>query len=111
MISLKKNGQPHILIPLPDNDFDPTESSMPWKVCLDCGWKVTFSTETGAIPAADHRLLLGPILSQLGTGKKGLANYQKMTDDEAYHHPIPYADIHPGEYDGVALTGRYHQRK
>jgi len=26
-----------ILMALPDQDFDPTESSTPWKVCRECG--------------------------------------------------------------------------
>jgi len=96
---------PHILIPLPDNDFDPTESATPWKVCKERGWQVTFSTEHGKIAQADHRLLMGPIRGPLGAGPKGLAAYRTMVQDAAYQHPIPYAEIAPQQFDGVVLTG------
>jgi len=96
---------PNILIPLPDRDFDPTESATPWKVCKARGWQVTFSTEHGKVAQADHRLLMGPIRGPLGAGPKGLVAYRAMTQDEAYQNPIPYADIDPQQYDGVVLTG------
>jgi putative intracellular protease/amidase len=98
-------GQPHILIPLPDKDFDPTESAMPWKVCTERGWKITFATENGDIAAADHRLLLGPVRGPLGAGPKGLAAYTAMAQTKEFQHPIKYADIDPDQFDGVSLTG------
>lgn len=99
------SGQPHILIPLPDNDFDPTESATPWKVCTDRGWKVTFATENGKVAAADHRLLMGPIRGPLGAGPKGLAAYKAMTQSKEFQQPVKYADIDPAEFQGVSLTG------
>jgi len=30
-------NKPHVLIPLPDTDFDPTESATPWRVCAERG--------------------------------------------------------------------------
>jgi putative intracellular protease/amidase len=98
-------SQAHILIPLPDTDVDPTESAMPWNVCTEQGWRVTFATEHGDVPAADHRLLLGPIRGPLGAGPKGLAAYQAMIETEAFQHPIQYADIDATQFDGVSLTG------
>jgi putative intracellular protease/amidase len=95
----------NILIPLPDHDFDPTESAIPWQVCTSRGWKVAFSTEKGLVAQADHRLLKGPILGPLGAGKKALLAYRQMAQDEAYLHPIPYADIEPVRYDGLLLPG------
>ena len=96
---------PRILIALPDHDFDPTESATPWKLCSERGWAVSFSTEHGAVAAADHRLLKGPILGPLGAGPKGLAAYRQMTHDSAYQHPIPYAEIDPPQFDGLVLPG------
>ena len=72
------NPTPHILITLPDHDFDPTESATPWKMCSERGWQVSFATENGTVAAADHRLLKGPILGPLGAGPKGLAAYRQM---------------------------------
>lgn len=97
--------RPHILIPLPDHDFDPSESSFPWRVCTERGWKVTFATENGAIAACDPRLLKGPIFGPLGAGPRGLANYKKMAASPEFQHPIRYAEINVDEFDVVSLTG------
>lgn len=94
-----------VLIPLPDHDFDPTESATPWKVCKQRGWEVNFSTQRGAIAQADRRLLKGPIFGPLGAGSKALAAYRQMTEDEAYQYPILYNNIDPLQYDALVLTG------
>jgi len=96
---------PQILIPLPDNDFDPTETATPWKVCIERGWKVVFSTERGAVPAADHRLLKGPILGPLGAGPKAMDAYNAMVQTQEFQNPIKYHEIDVGEFEGVLLTG------
>jgi putative intracellular protease/amidase len=104
---MKDAGQaiPHILIPLPDQDFDPTESATPWMVCQQRGWKVSFSTADGKVAAADHRLLLGPLRGPLGAGRKAQAAYRAMISDPAYQQPITYAAIDPEQFSGVVLTG------
>lgn len=94
-----------MLIPLPDHDFDPTECAVPWQVCASRGWKVTFSTEHGNVAQADQHLLKGPILGPLGAGAKALAAYRQMTQDPAYLHPIPYADIDPERDQAILLPG------
>lgn len=96
---------PHVLIPLPDHDFDPTEAATPWRVCAERGWKYTFATENGAVAQADHRLLMGFVRGPLGAGPMGLADYRRMTQTPEYQHPICYADIHVAEYDALLLTG------
>lgn len=97
--------QPSILIPLPDHDFDPTESATPWKDCILRGWNVTFSTEHGDVAAADERLLLGPLRGPLGAGPKAQAAYRQMAQSEAYQRPLRYDQIDPMDYDAVVLTG------
>jgi putative intracellular protease/amidase len=97
--------KPRILIPLPDHDFDPTESATPWTVCTERGWEVVFATEQGQVAAADHRLLLGILRGPLGAGPKGLEAYRAMTQSDAYQHPICYADIDVSSFDAVSLTG------
>lgn len=98
-------NQPHILIPLPDHDFDPSEAAFPWKACTERGWKVTFATENGAVAACDQRLLKGPILGPLGAGPRGLSNYKKMIASPEFQHPIKYADIKVNGFHAVSLTG------
>ena len=98
-------SQSHILIPLPDNDFDLSESSFPWKYCTDRGWKVTFATENGNVAACDPRLLKGPIFGPLGAGPRGLSNYKKMATSPEFQNPIKYTDINVDDFDAVSLTG------
>lgn len=96
---------PRILIPLPDHDFDPTESATPWKVCTQRGWQVSFATENGEVAAADERLLMGPIRGPLGAGPKGLAAYQEMIQTDAFQKPLRYEEIDPAQFEAVSLTG------
>lgn len=96
---------PHILIPLPDHDFDPTESATPWRVCAERGWKTTFATENGNVAEADHRLLMGFVRGPLGAGPMGLKDYKKMIETPEYQKPIKYADINVDDYDAILLTG------
>lgn len=98
-------GKPHVLIPLPDCDFDPTESATPWRVCVDRGWKATFATENGKVAEADPRLLMGFFRGPLGAGPMGLRDYKGMTQAPEYQMPIPYADINVDDYDAILLTG------
>jgi putative intracellular protease/amidase len=99
------NRKPHVLIPLPDHDFDPTESATPWRVCAERGWKSTFATENGVVAAADHRLLMGFLRGPLGAGPMGLRDYKRMTAALEYQKPIKYVDINVDDYDALLLTG------
>ncbi len=96
---------PNILMPLPDQDFDPTESAIPWKVCTSRGWRVAFSTEHGNVAQADPHLLKGPLPGLLSAGAKARAAYQQMTEDSAYQHPIHYAEIDPDHDQAILLPG------
>jgi putative intracellular protease/amidase len=96
---------PSILMPLPDHDFDPTETAIPWKVCKSQGWIVTFSTEYGDVPQADEHKLNGPLPGLISAGEKARMAYQQMTEDTFYQHPIPYAEINPDRYNALLLPG------
>ncbi len=94
-----------ILMPLPDHDFDPTESAIPFKVCASRGLKVSFSTEHGNVAQADPHKLKGPLPGLLSAGKRARAAYEQMTNDSAFQHPIPYADINPDIFQAILLPG------
>ena len=96
---------PSILMPLPDQDFDPTEAATPWKVCTSRGWRVAFSTEHGNVAQADPLKLKGPFPGLLSAGAKAQAAYRQMTQDPAYQHPIPYAEIDPDRNQAILLPG------
>ena len=36
-----------LLMPLPDSDFDPTESGVPWRTMRDHGHRLVFATPSG----------------------------------------------------------------
>jgi len=97
--------QPHILIPLPDRDFDPTETATPWRVCAQHGWKTTFATENGAVAEADPRLLMGFVRGPLGAGPKGMADYKTMIQSVDYQKPIKFSEINVDNYDALLLAG------
>jgi putative intracellular protease/amidase len=99
------NRKPRVLIPLPNRDFDPTESATPWRVCMERGWTSTFATENGAVAAADSRLLMGFVRGPLGAGTMGLRDYKRMVAAPEYQKPITYADINVDDYDALLLTG------
>jgi putative intracellular protease/amidase len=92
-------------MPLPDFDFDPTESSIPWQACTAHGWRVTISTESGNIPQADSYKLKGPLPGLLSAGSKAKIAYQHMTQDPSFQHPIPYAEIEPNQFEAILLPG------
>ena len=66
---LLNSGFAGILMPLPDQGFDPTESAIPWKACSSRGWRVAISTEHGDVAQADHYKLKGPLPGLLSGGK------------------------------------------
>jgi protease I len=46
-------------MPLPDSDFDPTESGVPWCTMRDHGHNVVFATPTGRTARADPKMVTG----------------------------------------------------
>jgi putative intracellular protease/amidase len=96
---------PAILMPLPDCDFDPTQSAVPWAWCASRGWKVAFSTEHGDCPQADPYKLKGPLPGLLSAAAKAQVAYRQMSQDPAYQHPLPYAEIDPQRYQALLLPG------
>ena len=94
-----------VVMPLPDTDFDPTETAVPWRLLTRDGHEVVFATEKGgAAPAADPRLLDGS-LGDLGAAAEPRAFYQEMTGAPAFGRPIAWSAIGPGDFDGMILPG------
>ncbi len=100
-----------ISFPLPSKDFDPTESSVPWRALVDAGHEVVFATPDGQPAQADPRILSGkgfaiwqPFLRALQPAR---AVYAEMAASEAFKHPLRYAelDAQAETFDGAILTG------
>ena len=95
----------HVLIPLPDRDFDVTEVAVPWRLLLDAGHQVSFATETGAVAAGDPRLLTGVLFGHLGAEAEPRAFYAELLADPAFTAPLAWADLDVAAYDGLVLPG------
>ncbi|HET6151698.1 MAG TPA: type 1 glutamine amidotransferase domain-containing protein [Marmoricola sp.] len=95
-----------VLVPLPDNDFDTTEVSVPWRLLTDAGHEVVFATEDGgAAPACDPRLITGVLFGQLGADPEPIAFYEEMQRSPAFSSPLSWLDLDVMAYDGLLLPG------
>ena len=98
-----------LLMPLPDSDFDPTESGVPWCTMRDHGHNVVFATPTGRTALADPKMVTGEGLGILSPLLKADANgrsaYLKMEQSDAFRRPISYGEIRAVDFDALLLTG------
>jgi len=100
--------QKTILMPLPDNDFDTTESAVAWFIITKKGYRVVFATEhgkNGPVPRCDPLLLTGPCCGTLGASSEAISFYRNMEKDHSFNNPISWKDIKVDEYDGLWLSG------
>jgi protease I len=99
-----------LLMPLPDSDFDPTESGVPWRTMRDHGHRVVFATPSGRTARADPKMVTGEGLGILSPLLKADANgrsaYLEMEQSDAgFRRPISYGEIRAADFDGLILTG------
>jgi putative intracellular protease/amidase len=95
-----------VLLPLPDHDFDVTEVAVPWRLLRDAGHEIVFATEHGGRAAqADPLLLSGVLFGQLGAEPEPRRFYAELAQDPGYRDPVAWAELKPGEYDGLLLPG------
>jgi putative intracellular protease/amidase len=94
-----------VLVPLPDRDFDPTESAVPWKHIVEAGHEVVFATETGATPACDPLLLTGVLFGQLGAKDEAKRLYAEMIASKAFGAPIRWDAVDVASCDALLLPG------
>ena len=112
---------PVIVIPLANDDFDPSEVVIPWQLCLKEGFEVKFATLDGKQANADPLMLSGegldpwgfiPILKKiplLGLSLRADApvrkNYQALLQDNNFKNPLTYKDLKTDDFDGLILPG------
>jgi putative intracellular protease/amidase len=100
----------HVLIPLPDRDFDVTEVAVPWKILTSAGVRVTFATEKGGVtPAADPLLLTGVIFGQLGAEEEPKAFYRELEASPEFQRTVAWNEIDLKRVDGLILPGGHAQ--
>lgn len=102
-----------ILIPLPKNDFDPTETAVPWFELTQRGHTVCFTTPNGKMAKADPRMVngsgLGPWKALLRADKNALAAYSAMIEDARFKQPWDYKRAAIEYIDGLILPGGHAQ--
>lgn len=98
-----------ILIPLPAQDYDPSEAAIPWRLLSASGHDIRFATPDGRPAQADPRMLDG---NGLGVWKGALradANardaHAAMVQSEAFRQPVRYDDIDASSVDALLLPG------
>ena len=115
-----------IIIPLPHNDFDPTEVSIPWKLMRDNGIEVSFATPDGKQANADSLMISGegldpwgwiPILKKLKlfglllrANKSARSAYLSLRQDPHFQQPLKYSDLNTNDFDGLLLPGGHAPR-
>jgi putative intracellular protease/amidase len=115
-----------ILIPIPANDFDPTEAAVSWQIFQSLGHTITFATPEGETAQADEMMVTGqgldlwgfipvlrlfPLLGLLmRADRNGRRAYATMKDDPRFKAPLKWADIDAGKFDGLLLPGGHRAR-
>src|SRR5947209_3071882 len=98
-----------ILMPIPNSDFDPTETAVPWKILRDRGHTVVFATPNGGPGHADPRMVTGEGLGILAPFLRANANarrtYQEMEQSSEFKNPISYGEIQRKTFDAILLPG------
>lgn len=99
-----------VIMPLPDRDFDVTESAVPWRLLTDAGHEVVFATERGDVtPAADPLLLSGVVFGQLGAAPEPKRLYAEMIQTAAFQRPISWREADFARFDALILPGGHAQ--
>ena len=97
-----------ILIPLPNFDFDPTETAIPWKILTQHGHQIIFGTIDGTSAVADARMLsgkgLGPF-QNLRANTIARTAYSEMYLDHNFKNPQKWHELQAENFDAIILPG------
>jgi putative intracellular protease/amidase len=98
-----------VLMPIPDTDFDPTETSVPWNFLSSNGIAIAAATPSGNPGKADERMLtgkgLGIFKNILKARSDALANYTRMIAHEQFAKPYSYTELNPDNFSALLLPG------
>jgi putative intracellular protease/amidase len=94
-----------VWIPLPDTDYEPTETAVPWWVLRRAGHEVVFVTEHGARASVDRKLIDGVVLGQLGASPRAKAFHAEMIESPEFQRPVAWTGLDPSGFDGLVLPG------
>jgi putative intracellular protease/amidase len=115
-----------VLIAIPERDFDPTESGVPWQVLTRAGHDVVFATPSGKPGRADPSMLTGEGLDIWGwipafrnivvvglflrANRDGRLAYEAMIENAHFKNPLRYDELRSGDFDALVLPGGHYAR-
>jgi len=103
-----------VLIAIPNDDFDPTESAIPWKYLRAAGHEVVFATQDGLPGQCDQRLIsgrgFGPFKRLLMANRDGRVAYSAMSQSPEFRNPIDWKSALLRDFDGLLLPGGHAPR-
>ncbi|MBL0029584.1 MAG: DJ-1/PfpI family protein [Rhodanobacteraceae bacterium] len=98
-----------VLIAIPNDDFDPSESAIPWKYLRTAGHEVVFATQDGLPGECDPRLIsgrgFGPFKSLLMANQDARVAYAAMAQSPEFRNPIDWKAALSGAFDALLLPG------
>jgi len=98
-----------ILIPLPNDGFDPTEVAIPWKLLTRAGFDIVFTTPAGKKASPDIRMLQGRDLGiwklLLQARQDAVAACNEMQASQSFCDPLMYSDSKEQDFDALLLPG------
>lgn len=115
-----------IIMPLPNNDFDPSEVAITWKIVKAAGFEIVFSTVDGEPAQADAMMISGegldpwgwiPLLKKvrliglvLRADRYAREAYAELLNDANFQTPRKYQGLNVKEYAGLILPGGHAPR-
>ena len=115
-----------VLVPLPAQDFDPSEAAVSWRVLSNAGHAIAFAAPDGRPAVADDMMLTGqgldfwgripllrnwPLIGLLMRANRDARDaYAAMTADPAYAAPLRWDAVDASAFDGLLLPGGHRAR-
>lgn len=110
-----------LLMPLPHQDFDPTEVAVTWQILRSAGHRVVFATPDGQCAHADPLMLSGEgldawalipglrrlrLIGLMLRAERGAREaYARLEADADFATPLRYGDLRVDDFDGLLLSG------
>lgn len=115
-----------VLMPIPAQDFDPSEVAVSWLVLKALGHTVLFATPDGRRAQADELMVTGrgldpwgfiPVLRRLPllglflrANRDARRAYDRLLHDPAFRTPLEWDEIDAHAFDGLLLAGGHRAR-